>query len=330
VLGLPIFDTTLVTLSRLRRRVSIAQGGSDHTSHRLARLGLSHRRVVIALYTVGAALGALAALMTQSSPLYANALLGGLGVLAAFLLWLLEEIQRQPETSRLKMDLRVTLIGGGEALLPLLEGAAAISRSVTVLVTPAAAEEQWTLPRLLGSLAILAEHPDAVRAVLQGAPSFGERGSLAEQVTLAQAALRLRGHVVLTTVPSVVDVAVVSEAAQEAIQHTDLIVIGGDLRENVLPTLRLPEVARALRRSKRARVLAHPDPRRALAEIEQAAGPDLITHVLASADWEVTDARGATIDLRQGGQVADALEQIWLARTRVRGAPPPVARSVHG
>ncbi len=330
VLGLPIFDTTLVTLSRLRRRVSIAQGGSDHTSHRLARLGLSHRRVVIALYTVGAALGALAALMTQSSPLYANALLGGLGVLAAFLLWLLEEIQRQPETSRLKMDLRVTLIGGGEALLPLLEGAAAISRSVTVLVTPGAADEQWPLPRLLSSLAILAEHPDAVRAVLQGAPSFGERGSLAEQVTLAQAALRLRGHVVLTTVPSVVDVAVVSEAAQEAIQHTDLIVIGGDLRENVLPTLRLPEVARALRRSKRARVLAHPDPRRALAEIEQAAGPDLITHVLASADWEVTDARGATIDLRQGGQVADALEQIWLARTRVRGAPPPVARSVHG
>ncbi len=330
VLGLPIFDTTLVTLSRLRRRVSIAQGGSDHTSHRLARLGLSHRRVVIALYTVGAALGALAALMTQSSPLYANALLGGLGVLAAFLLWLLEEIQRQPETSRLKMDLRVTLIGGGEALLPLLEGAAAISRSVTVLVTPGAADEQWPLPRLLGSLAILAEHPDAVRAVLQGAPSFGEHGSLAEQVTLAQAALRLRGHVVLTTVPSVVDVAVVSEAAQEAIQHTDLIVIGGDLRENVLPTLRLPEVARALRRSKRARVLAHPDPRRALAEIEQAAGPDLITHVLASADWEVTDAPGATIDLRQGGQVADALEQIWLARTRVRGAPHPVARSAHG
>jgi hypothetical protein len=340
-LGLPIFDTTLVTISRLRRGVSIAQGGADHISHRLARLGLSHRRVVIALYTVGASLGILTRLMTQSSPLVANSIFAGLVIGGLFVLWLLEEVQRQPATSRFRPDLRVAFIGGGEAMLPLLEGAVAVSRKVTLLVT--LGEDAMPAMRLQACLAILAEHPTAARAVMTGSEAFRADGSLAEQLALAEAALRLRGQAVLTTTPvgsdrlrtsrpgaatAATTNAIVTEAALAALQQTDLIVIGGDLRENVLPTLALPEVGQALRRSKRARVLAHPDPKRALAEIEQAAGPNLITHIITE---EKMDGPWHTAaDLQQSGQIADALGRVWLARTRVRHAPQPISGSIYG
>ena len=41
VLLIPIFDTTLVTVSRLLSGRSAAQGGRDHSSHRLVAIGLS-------------------------------------------------------------------------------------------------------------------------------------------------------------------------------------------------------------------------------------------------------------------------------------------------
>ena len=59
VLGMPIFDTTLVVFTRLREGRSPFQGGKDHTSHRLVALGLlSHRTAVITLYVVCILLGA--------------------------------------------------------------------------------------------------------------------------------------------------------------------------------------------------------------------------------------------------------------------------------
>jgi UDP-GlcNAc:undecaprenyl-phosphate GlcNAc-1-phosphate transferase len=47
---LPILDTTLVTITRLMRGQSPAQGGTDHTSHRLIAFGLTERQAVIFLY----------------------------------------------------------------------------------------------------------------------------------------------------------------------------------------------------------------------------------------------------------------------------------------
>jgi UDP-GlcNAc:undecaprenyl-phosphate GlcNAc-1-phosphate transferase len=41
ILAVPIFDTTLVTFSRLRRQLKLTDGGRDHTSHRLVRMGLT-------------------------------------------------------------------------------------------------------------------------------------------------------------------------------------------------------------------------------------------------------------------------------------------------
>lgn len=56
VLALPIFDTMLVTASRRLAGIPVSQGGRDHTSHRLAALGLTERGVVLLLYAVALAL----------------------------------------------------------------------------------------------------------------------------------------------------------------------------------------------------------------------------------------------------------------------------------
>ena len=58
VLAVPILDTTLVTVLRLRERRPVYAGGRDHTSHRLVYHGLSEGSVVILLAVVAAALGA--------------------------------------------------------------------------------------------------------------------------------------------------------------------------------------------------------------------------------------------------------------------------------
>lgn len=54
VLGLPLFDTALVTLVRRIEGRPVSQGGRDHTSHRLAALGLEERAVVLVLYGIAA------------------------------------------------------------------------------------------------------------------------------------------------------------------------------------------------------------------------------------------------------------------------------------
>jgi UDP-GlcNAc:undecaprenyl-phosphate GlcNAc-1-phosphate transferase len=58
-LAAPIFDTTLVTIARPLHRRSPFQGGRDHTTHRLVRLGLSTRHAVLTLYAAAILLAAL-------------------------------------------------------------------------------------------------------------------------------------------------------------------------------------------------------------------------------------------------------------------------------
>src|SRR5712664_3596910 len=61
VLGVTIFDTTLVTVSRSRRGLlPFATPGKDHAAHRLSNLGLGQRGAVLTLYLLGAVSGALA------------------------------------------------------------------------------------------------------------------------------------------------------------------------------------------------------------------------------------------------------------------------------
>jgi UDP-GlcNAc:undecaprenyl-phosphate GlcNAc-1-phosphate transferase len=59
-LGVPIFDTLLVTTSRILSGRSVAVGGRDHTSHRLVALGMSERKAVLSLYALCVFLGSIA------------------------------------------------------------------------------------------------------------------------------------------------------------------------------------------------------------------------------------------------------------------------------
>jgi UDP-GlcNAc:undecaprenyl-phosphate/decaprenyl-phosphate GlcNAc-1-phosphate transferase len=68
VLGLPIFDTTLVVFTRLREGRSPLQGGKDHTSHRLVIMGLSHRMAVVTLYAICGLLGIAAVYVSRAEP----------------------------------------------------------------------------------------------------------------------------------------------------------------------------------------------------------------------------------------------------------------------
>lgn len=67
VLALPIFDTTLVVISRLRRGVNPNTAGKDHLSHRLVRLGFSQREAVLSLYLLTGVGGMIAVFITEAT-----------------------------------------------------------------------------------------------------------------------------------------------------------------------------------------------------------------------------------------------------------------------
>lgn len=90
VLGLPIFDTCLVAISRKRRGVSFFQGGVDHSTHRLARLGLDNLSVALAISLINGALGLVAIFITHASPAEAYVVATTLVLVALYVLWRLE------------------------------------------------------------------------------------------------------------------------------------------------------------------------------------------------------------------------------------------------
>jgi len=85
ILGVPIFDTTLITVSRSRRGLlPFTSPGKDHTAHRLANLGLGQRGAVLALYALGLVTGSLALLLGWL-PIAASSVLAAAVVIAAFI-----------------------------------------------------------------------------------------------------------------------------------------------------------------------------------------------------------------------------------------------------
>lgn len=82
VLGVPLFDTTLVIISRLRRGLNpLTTPGKDHTSHRLVSAGFTMREAVMLHYLAGGSFGVLAIFVTQSTVIEGYAV----GVAAALL-----------------------------------------------------------------------------------------------------------------------------------------------------------------------------------------------------------------------------------------------------
>jgi UDP-GlcNAc:undecaprenyl-phosphate GlcNAc-1-phosphate transferase len=64
LLAIPILDTSVAVLSRLRRKVSPFQGGKDHLSHRLVRLGLSRKLSAMILWGLTALFNLFAVLVS--------------------------------------------------------------------------------------------------------------------------------------------------------------------------------------------------------------------------------------------------------------------------
>lgn len=104
VLGLLIFDTTLVFFSRLRRgKNPLTTPGKDHISHRLVALGLTRREAVLTCYLIGGVCGMVAVYVAQSRVPDGYAAAGLLAVAGVFgIAWLERNVPagvlRQPPT----------------------------------------------------------------------------------------------------------------------------------------------------------------------------------------------------------------------------------------
>lgn len=82
LLAVPILDTTVAVITRLRRHVSPFQGGQDHLSHRLIRAGLSRKQAALSLWLLSALYGAVAIFISR-----VNSLIESYLVAAGLSLW---------------------------------------------------------------------------------------------------------------------------------------------------------------------------------------------------------------------------------------------------
>jgi UDP-GlcNAc:undecaprenyl-phosphate GlcNAc-1-phosphate transferase len=102
VVCLPVFDTTLVVISRMRARRSIFVGATDHTAHRLLRAGFGQHAVVVLLTgatAVTAGVGAAVALdVVPRWPAAAVGVVAGVALVA--MLRLPDHHQPPPEPAR--------------------------------------------------------------------------------------------------------------------------------------------------------------------------------------------------------------------------------------
>ena len=253
VLGVLIFDTTLVTFSRWRRGIPIYHGGSDHTSHRLVRLGMSQPRAVLTIYLVAGGLGALALYLTRSPVLTANLAFAGLCCAGLVILLIFERIE-----PALSGDPPLVLIPGGEAdWAARVREAQHLSHNLTLLLAPrqSGAEVRPTAAEVIDMVAALAEDAEAVKGLL--ARGLGEEWW--QNVNRLNCALRLTGTVVglydapLAALPAPSSVPAGSQPQAEAaaaLRRAKLIVLGpGKPDVNLLPVLAAPGVLAALQES---------------------------------------------------------------------------------
>jgi UDP-GlcNAc:undecaprenyl-phosphate GlcNAc-1-phosphate transferase len=84
MLGLPIMDTTLVTIVRTLEGRPLSQGGRDHLSHRLVAVGLSERQAVLVLYVLAVSFGSLG-LVARVMGVWLSLLLAGVYLAIAVL-----------------------------------------------------------------------------------------------------------------------------------------------------------------------------------------------------------------------------------------------------
>jgi UDP-GlcNAc:undecaprenyl-phosphate GlcNAc-1-phosphate transferase len=93
ILGLPLFDTALVIISRLRRRLNpLTTPGRDHVSHRLVAMGYTRREAVLTCYLICAGLGVVALFVTQASLIEGYVVGSTVALVGLWGLWRLEQV----------------------------------------------------------------------------------------------------------------------------------------------------------------------------------------------------------------------------------------------
>jgi UDP-GlcNAc:undecaprenyl-phosphate GlcNAc-1-phosphate transferase len=91
ILGVPVFDTTLISISRSRRGLlPFTSPGKDHTAHRLSNLGLGHRGAVLVLYGLAIVSGLFSLVVSRVSPQISFAIVGLLALAGLGGVYLLE------------------------------------------------------------------------------------------------------------------------------------------------------------------------------------------------------------------------------------------------
>lgn len=250
VLGVLIFDTALVTVSRARRRRSPFQGGSDHTSHRLVQLGLSHARAVLTIYVTATVLGALAISLTRAHPLTANLSFVGVVLAGVVLLFVFERVE-----PRLAGQPPLVLIPGGGGFAEALRSVLPISHDLTILLAPRRCEAEVLPSRadVVEVLAALSEDPEAARALL----ARGLRDEWWRDVNRLQRILRLKGLVLVVSEFLVESLPAPDAAfvlpggplpdALALVRRARVVVLGpGDADINLVPVLVSPGIRTAL------------------------------------------------------------------------------------
>lgn len=92
LLAVPIYDAVFVAVERYRHHRPVSVGGLDHTSHRLARLGLGTAAVVAVLALAAAASAGVASLAAVDGPWFALGT-GVLAVAAVTVWWRLAQVE---------------------------------------------------------------------------------------------------------------------------------------------------------------------------------------------------------------------------------------------
>jgi UDP-GlcNAc:undecaprenyl-phosphate GlcNAc-1-phosphate transferase len=77
LLAIPILDTSVAVLSRIRRHISPFQGGQDHLSHRLIRSGIPRKQSAIILWVLSGLFSTVALLIPQLSANTSNYVVTG-------------------------------------------------------------------------------------------------------------------------------------------------------------------------------------------------------------------------------------------------------------
>ncbi|MFQ5615677.1 MAG: glycosyltransferase family 4 protein [Anaerolineales bacterium] len=94
LVGVPIFDTSLVVISRMRRGRAVYKAHFDHTYHRLVAFGMSANRAVLSMHIAALLLGCLAFITISLPPLWANSIYGACVLLwAAVIAWMDSKIR---------------------------------------------------------------------------------------------------------------------------------------------------------------------------------------------------------------------------------------------